>query len=339
MSRIKVKKNKVFFYQARDKRSHAAWFIFKHLHSRVVMLALLLALSLAIITGCTVSDETQSDGLIPGLGDNGLNGLDTGHSSDNPGSTEIGPVTGPEDENQEDPRDTRPADTTTDTAADPAINATQTPGAQLRPEYKPPLPVPDSVRVTAGKISEALLACDFDTVWDLSSDTGLMALIRQAQVLSEADPGDVLLKCDDVLFKLISPGFPDAYEHFSTEFIRVDEGGDGLYILFTLNLYNDYEYPKYEVFTVCGYALTGGYEMFSFPKGRFDDNYSIHLSGQVVDGKYEGILTRETTFRHGGVSVTEEEWSDGANRRNPGGPFPTDGLAGYIRYIAWLPNW
>ena len=203
----------------------------------------------------------------------------------------------------------------------------------------PPLNVADDVLDVASKISDALDARDFGTAWELSSNDALMSFLHDVHELDTANHDAAVFKYADVLFTLISPSIPDAYGHFSAELISVDGKGDGTYIMFTLGTYRAYEYPTYEVFTVSSYALTGAYELFSYPGGRYNDEVSLHFSGQVVDGKYEGALTREVHYNHGGVAVTEEEWSGGANPRYPGGPYPTGGLSGYVQYIAGLPNW
>ena len=205
--------------------------------------------------------------------------------------------------------------------------------------YKPPIEIPENVRVIADMISGAMRSRDFETVWGLSSDESLMTFIGEVKIFSESDPGDIFFKYNDVLFKFISPGEPDLYRHFSSEFISVDDSGDGAFIRFTLNVYHDYEYPTYEVFLLSGYALTGDYEMFSYPGASFNDQYMVVRRGQVVDGKFEGTVVTEIHLNHGGLTVTEEEWVNGANRANPAGAFPSDGLIGYIRFIANLPNW
>jgi len=247
--------------------------------------------------------------------------------------------------------DSPPSETHTDGSLAPPTVTTPGQGGQegqttpptaeggAAPGFNPPIEVPDNVRETAGMIAGAMRSGDFETAWGLSSDEAITAFLGEVMVFDETDPGDIVFKQDDALFRFISPGDPDLYRHFATELISVDSVGDGVYIRFTLNVYHEYEYPTYEVFKVSGYALTGEYALFSYPGAVFNDSYSVHISGQVVDGRFEGTVTTEIHFNHGGVSVTEEEWVNGLNRANPTGAFPSDGLPGYVKFIASLPNW
>lgn len=199
--------------------------------------------------------------------------------------------------------------------------------------------VPDNVLEISGRISEALLFLDFETAWELSSDEAIMSFIRQVSNLNEPWLDTIVFKFQDVVFTLVSPELPNEYEHFSSERISIDSNGNGEYTRFTMNTYGSYEYPTYEVFTVSGNVLTGAYALYSFPGGWFNDEVSRYIRGQTIEGKFEGTLTREVTYNHGGVMDTEEEWNNGENAGYPGGPFPAVVPVEYIQYIAGLPNW
>ena len=206
-------------------------------------------------------------------------------------------------------------------------------------DYAPPLAVPGDVLEASGRISEALITRDFEAVWEMSSNVGILSFLRQVLSLGAPAPDSLVFKYGDAVFTLVSPELPGEYEHFASEYISVDSSGGGVYIRFSMNTYGSYEYPTYEVFTVTGYELTGDYELYCFPGGVFNDDVLYFFMGQVVNGRYEGVLTREVRFNHGGVTTLEEDWSGGENPGYYGGPFPVNVSAGYIQYIAGLPNW
>ena len=133
------------------------------------------------------------------------------------------------------------------------------------PEYIAPLLVPVEVRETANKIAEYLYELDFIKAWKLSADTALLSFIKEVAELDDREPGDQRFKCGNVIFSLVDPSEPDAFSHCATVVTKCDQNGDGILYLFTLNRYEEYEYPTYEVFVVSTTALHKSIHQNAYP--------------------------------------------------------------------------
>ena len=231
-----------------------------------------------------------------------------------------------------------------DRLADPEIAQEQTSGTT--PGYEPPIRVQDDVRDTISRIAEALVNREFWQAWELGADSGLIAFLLEVEEYKAANNIYVRFKCADVVFNTNRDEILN-YQRAAATLIRTNDEGDGIFFLPQIKGFGFYEpvYPYWEVYDVQDYMLTGNYESFDYLVYPTGDRMIVETNqkGQVIDGKWEGILTTQITYADGSVRINEEEWSNGSNERhersNPGSAMPTDGLHGYVQGVALAPNW